>query len=176
MKKFILLLCAILMLVIVSNKYKEDYYIIPNDSIRIRIIPNSNSIKDQLLKKEVKDNIELVIENDLKDSKTIEESRKILKNNLDKYRENIKKTLNDSSSNIEFSIDYGKHNFPEKKYKGVKYKSGFYESLLITLGKGEGNNWWCILFPPICSLEEETSADNIEYTAYIKELFNKYLK
>ena len=176
MKKFILLLCAILMLIVVTNKYKEDYYIIPKDSIRIRIVPNSNSINDQLLKKEVKDNLELEIENDLKESKTLEESRIIIKNNIEKYKNSINEVIKDSSNKIDFKIDYGKHYFPEKKYKGVKYKSGFYESLLITLGKGEGNNWWCVLFPPICSLEEEKSADNVEYTTYIKEIFNKYLK
>lgn len=176
MKKFILLFFAVLMLLTLSSKYKEDYYVIPNESIRIRIVPNSNGIKDQLIKKEIKNNIELEIEEDLKDSKTIDNSRKIIKNNLKKFEEIIKMVLTENNEKINYNIDYGNHYFPEKKYKGVKYKSGFYESLLIRIGKGEGNNWWCILFPPICSLETENKASDVEYTSYIKEIYQRYLK
>ena len=177
MKKFILLLCALLMLVVVSNKYKEDYYVIPNESIRIRIIPNSNNIKDQILKKQVKSNMELVLANDLKDSKTIEESRSIIKDNLSNYQKEVKSVIKENGSDTNFNIDYGKHYFPEKKYKGVKYKAGFYLFFLITLGKGEGDNWWCVLFPPICLLEtEDNNTSNAQYTSYVKEIFTKYLK
>lgn len=76
MKKLVLLILATLILIGVINNYEEDYYIIPDKSIRIRIIPNSNNIKDQYLKKQVKTNIELEIENDLKNSKTIDNSEK----------------------------------------------------------------------------------------------------
>ena len=176
MKRLILLFCIVIMLIGISEKYKEDYYIIPNESIRIRIIPNSNSIEDQFLKKEVKNTLELEIENDLKQSKTIESSRKILKNNIDKYRQSLKRILEEKNTKIDYSIDYGKHYFPEKTYKKVKYKKGYYESLLITLGKGEGSNWWCILFPPICAVETKEKLNEIEYTSYVKELFEKYLK
>lgn len=69
MKRFILIFLALLVLVEVTKTYKEDYYIIPEESIRIRILANSNSIEDQLIKKIVKTNIELEVENDLKDSK-----------------------------------------------------------------------------------------------------------
>ena len=176
MQKFILLFLAVLSLITISNMHEEDYYVIPNDSIRIRIVPNSNSISDQLLKKKVKNNVELEIINDLSSSKTIDETRKIIKANINKYNKLIKKVLKDEKKTINYSIDYGKHYLPEKKYKGIKYQKGYYESLLITLGNGSGNNWWCILFPPICSFEEKENIDNIEYTSYIKEIFDKYIK
>lgn len=177
MKKFILLLCAVSALLIVSNKTQEDYYIIPDESIRIRIVPNSNSIEDQLLKKQVKNNIELRIENDLKSSKTINESRQIIKKNMDNYHQEVKKIIDSTGKNTKFNINYGKHYFPEKKYKGIKYKAGTYESLLITLGNGEGNNWWCVLFPPICSIEvDNQNTSDVEYTSYIKEIYEKYIK
>ena len=74
-----------------------------------------------------------------------------------------------------YDIDYGMHYFPEKVYKGIKYEEGYYESLLITLGKGEGNNWWCVLFPPLCVLEaEETNTNEIKYKSFVKELIEKY--
>lgn len=177
MKKLIPLFLAVLMLIIVSTNYKEEYYVIPEESIRIRIIPNSNNVKDQYLKRQVKANLELELKEDLKHSTTIDTSRTIIKNNINKYDETIQTVLKTEHSNQKHSIDYGYHYFPEKIYKGVKYKEGNYESLLITLGKAEGDNWWCVLFPPICSIEENSKdKDNIEYSFYIKEMFNKYLK
>lgn len=177
MKKLILLLLAGLILIGVINNYKEDYYIIPDQSIRIRIIPNSNSLKDQYLKKQVKTNLEIELQNNLKNTETIENTRKIIKNNLDNYNKKVKEVLKNENTSQKFTIDYGYHHFPEKTYKGVKYEEGEYESLLVTLGKGQGDNWWCVLFPPICSLEEdEQSNENIEYSFFIKEMFDKYIK
>lgn len=176
MKKLISFFLAVLMIIVVSNNYKEDYYIIPKESIRIRIIPNSNNPKDQNLKKQVKLNLEEELYNDLKDSKSIESSRIIITKNLSNYDKNIKNVLNQEQSDLKYKIDYGYHYFPEKTYKGVKYKEGNYESLLITLGNGQGDNWWCVLFPPICKIEEETNSktNKIEYKLFIKELIEKY--
>ena len=177
MKKIILFILTFIVLLQVSNTYKEDYYVIPEESIRIRIIPNSNNIKDQFIKKQVQTNIELEIEKDLKNSNSINESRKIITKNINNYSKTIETVLKAEKQSQKYNIDYGFHYFPEKEYKGVKYKEGEYESLLITLGKGEGDNWWCVLFPPICSLEvEETNIDKIEYKFFIKEMFDKYIK
>ena len=65
MKKLLLFILMIIVLFTVINSYKEDYYTIPNESIRIRIIPNSNSVEDQYAKKQVKTNLELDIKDDL---------------------------------------------------------------------------------------------------------------
>lgn len=177
MKKLISFVLALLMLIILSNNYRDNYYVIPNESIRIRIIPNSNSVKDQYLKRQVKTNIEIELAEDLKQSKTIETSRAIINENLNKYDNIIKKVLQNENSSEKYNINYGYHYFPEKIYKGVKYNEGQYESLLITLGQGKGDNWWCVLFPPICSLEEDNHNNSkIEYSFYVKEMFNKYLK
>jgi len=177
MKKLILFILAIIVLIEITGTYKEDYYTIPNESIRIRIIPNSNTPEDQLLKKQIKTNIELELSEDLKNSKNIKESRNIINDNIKKYEKTIKKVLKAENKNQEYKIEYGYHHFPEKQYKGVKYKEGEYESLLITLGEGKGDNWWCVLFPPICMLEaEETNNEEIEYSLYVKEMFEKYVK
>ncbi len=177
MKKLILLILSVIVLSAVSNNYQQNYYVIPDQSIRIRIVPNSNNIKDQYIKKQVKTNIELELQNDLKNTTTIENSRRIIKSNINKYNKVINKVLINEKYTKKYNIDYGYHHFPEKVYKGVKYKEGEYESLLITLGDAKGDNWWCVLFPPICSLEEESkNNEKLEYSFYVKEMFNKYLK
>lgn len=177
MRKLILFILCVIVLIQISGTYKKDYYVIPNESIRIRIIPNSNSVKDQYIKKQVKTNLELEMEKDLKNSNSINQSRKIIKKNIKNYEKTVKQVLKNENKEVEYKLDYGYHYFPEKTYKNVKYKEGNYESLLVTLGKGQGDNWWCVLFPPICSLEaEENDTEKIEYSLYIKEMFDKYLK
>ena len=75
---------------------------------------------------------------------------------------------------MDYEVSFGLNYFPEKEYKGVVYKEGEYESLVITLGNGEGENFWCVLFPPICTLEVEED-DDISYRFLIKDLFDKYI-
>ena len=173
MKRFFIIFILFLVLVIYIDKYDSNYYVIPDESIRIRIIANSDSFDDQYIKIKVKQLIEPVIEEDLSNSSSLKESRFIIKNNLDKYDSMISSYLVDNSYNDKFSINYGSNYFPEKEYKGVKYESGNYESLVIKLGSGMGDNWWCVMFPPICSLEVEENSD-IEYKVFVKELFDKY--
>lgn len=173
MKRFFIIFILFLVLVIYIDKYDSNYYVIPDDSIRIRIIANSDSFDDQYIKIKVKQLIEPVIEEDLSNSSSLEESRSIIKDNLNKYNSMISSYLVDNSYNDKFSVNYGSNYFPEKEYKGVKYESGNYESLVIKLGSGMGDNWWCVMFPPICSLEVEENSD-IEYKVFVKELFDKY--
>jgi stage II sporulation protein R len=173
MKRFFIIFILFLILVIYIDKYDSNYYVIPDDSIRIRIIANSDSFDDQYIKIKVKQLIEPVIEEDLSNSSSLEESRSIIMNNLNKYDSMISSYLVDNSYSDNFSINYGSNYFPLKEYKGVKYESGNYESLVIKLGSGMGDNWWCVMFPPICSLEVEENSD-IEYKVFVKELFDKY--
>ena len=57
----------------------------------------------------------------------------------------------------------------------MTYPAGYYESLVVTLGSGAGDNWWCVLFPPLCLLEaEETNTDDIEYKSFVQEMIEKY--
>ena len=120
-------------------------------------------------------NLEKEVTNDLKTSNTIETSRIIIEKNMDKYKNKVKETLEDLNYNTTFTINFGDNYFPEKEYKDVIYEEGNYESLVVTLGNGEGDNWWCVLFPPICTLEVEENKD-IEYKFFVKEIFEKYLK
>ena len=62
--------------------------------------------------------------------------------------------------------------FPEKEYRGLKYNEGYYESVVISIGKAEGDNWWCVLFPNLCFVDLETK-DNVEYKSWIVEKINK---
>ena len=173
MKKFILLLMTITIVSLVSDINCEKT-IIPKEAIRFRVIANSNSQEDQNLKVKVKDNLEKDISKVLKNETTLISSRTALENNLLLFEKNINNTLKKENSQTTFRINYGMNYFPEKEYKGLKYDEGYYESLLVTIGEGAGDNWWCVLFPPLCLIEAEESTD-VEYTSFVKELVNKYM-
>ena len=81
------------------------------------------------------------------------------------------KTLKENQEFKSFHIHYGKNYFPQKEYKDIIYESGEYESLVITLGEGKGENFWCVLFPPLCFIEEDSK---VEYKSIIKELIEKH--
>lgn len=149
--------------------------VIPEDSIRLRIIANSDSEYDQNVKVKVKDSVQEQIFNLLKDSKSKSEAEEIINTNLDNINETVKTTLLSNNYNLKYNVNFGMNYFPEKEYRGVKYKEGMYESLVVTLGEGEGKNWWCVLFPPFCLIEaNETEVSDVQYRLLIKEIINKY--
>lgn len=174
MKKIItVFLLIVVMFFILSNKTEE--VIIPNSAIRFRVIANSDSKEDQQIKKEVRDTLQKELYTKLIDTKTINEARTLINEDLNNIDKNVQQTLKENNLDLNYNINYGINHFPEKKYKGVTYQEGDYESLVVTLGEGSGKNWWCVLFPPLCLLEaEEEQSDEIEYKSFIKELIDKY--
>ena len=155
----------------------KDKIIIPKESIRIRVIANSNDEYDQEIKSEVKDVVEDEMYYLLKDTLNINEARNIINNNLDKIDTKIDNLLNLKNYQIGHDINFGYNYFPKKEYKGITYEEGMYESLVVTLGEGKGDNWWCVMFPPFCLIEaHDNGTTNIEYKWLVKDLINKYFK
>ena len=173
MKKTVFLILFIGIFYVFISDALAQKLLIPDDAIRIRIIPNSNSAFDQDIKMKVKDKLEITMYDLLKDAESSEDAQKIIQDNLELVDKDIKQILSDENYDKGYEINFGKNYFPEKEYKGVKYEEGYYESLLITLGKGEGDNWWCVLFPPLCLIEGENDTD-VEYKSIVMEILNKY--
>lgn len=173
MKKTIIsLICISIFYLFISN-VMANTLTIPQDAIRIRVVPNSNSDYDQSIKLKVKDKLQITMYDMLKDAKNSEEAKTIIENNLDNVKNDIKTILEKEKYNKGYKVNFGYNYFPEKEYKGVKYEEGYYESLLVTLGEGKGDNWWCVLFPPLCLIEAEETTET-EYKSFVKELLDKY--
>ena len=171
MKKFILSIIIIITVVIINR----NNIVIPDEAIRVRVIANSNSSLDQSLKKEVAYNVEDELYYLLKDVRNVESARNLVKENMSKIDKRVSDTLLSKSNHMDYRIDYGYNYFPSKEYKGIKYKDGMYESLVVTLGEGKGENWWCVMFPPFCLIEaHDEGKTDIEYKFAVKELLNKY--
>ena len=174
MKYIISIIIVIVTYVVISNVVVANN-LIPDDAIRVRVIANSNSDYDQKIKYEVKDIVEDDMYNILSNVDNLDIARDKIKNNLSNLENDINDYLKNKEYNLGFDINFGYNYFPKKEFKGIKYKEGYYESVVVTLGEGKGNNWWCVLFPPLCLIEAEESSD-IEYTSLVKEVVDKYLK
>ena len=175
MKKTLITLGIIITTYILIGVKAQELIEIPDEAIRIRVIGNSNSEYDQEKKNQIREEVQLYMQNLLKDAKTTEEARTIINNNLKNLKTNLDNYLTQINYNKDYTINFGLNYFPEKEYKGITYKEGLYESLLITLGEGKGKNWWCVLFPPICLLEaEEQDTNEVEYKSFVKEIIEKY--
>lgn len=173
MKKTIILIGFVVIFYMFSSSAVASSVKIPDDAIRIRVLANSNSDYDQKVKSMVRDDLEGTMYSLLKDARNSDEAREIITSHLDMVDSSVNDVLKKEKYNLGYSVDFGKHYFPSKEYKGVSYDEGYYESLLVTLGSGEGDNWWCVLFPPLCLIEGEESSDT-EYKSFVQELIDKY--
>lgn len=173
MKKTVIILAIVITILSIN---KNSQVVIPEDSIRFRVIANSNTEEDQSLKKKIVTNLNTNINNLLTYNTNFSTSRENIKNNISSFEEVVKKTIEENNSDTTYTINYGMNYFPEKEYKGTVYKEGNYESLVITLGNGAGNNFWCVLFPPLCLLEAEEGENKteVEYKSFVKEIIDKY--
>lgn len=166
MKKTLFIILTIIGLILFMQSYSPTP--ISNDSIRFRIVANSNDTADQAIKMNIKKDLEENLFTKVSKSTSIEETRKLIREN-----ENLIRKILDKYE-IDYNISYGNNYFPSKEYKGITYDSGTYESLVINLGESKGNNWWCVLYPPLCMLETDgDNYDDVEYKFYIEEIISK---
>ena len=171
--KYIFSFTIVIVIYVVISNFITVNNMIPDDAIRVRVIANSNSDYDQKIKYEVKDIVEDDMYNILDNVTDLNVARDKINSNLNYVYEDIDKYLKNSNYNLGFDINFGYNYFPKKEFKGITYNEGYYESLVVTLGSGNGDNWWCVLFPPLCLIEAEDSTD-IEYTSLVKEIIDKF--
>lgn len=175
MKKILIIASLVLMGVFGSKNINSTEVIIPEEAIRFRVVAASNSKEDQENKIKVRDALQKDITSLLEDSDDVSTTRNLLKNNVNRFEGVVSRTLLENQVDDLFEVHYGLNYFPEKQYRGVTYEEGYYESLVVTLGAGNGENWWCVLFPPLCLLEaEETNTSEVEYKSFVQELITKY--
>ncbi|HLR67252.1 stage II sporulation protein R [Virgibacillus alimentarius] len=160
-----------------ENIQQDDYQVIPDEAIRLRILANSDSEADQALKREVRDRVNEEISKWVEDITDIDEARERIQSRVPEIEAIVADVLADEKKGENFQVEYRKNvTFPMKIYGSYLYPAGEYEAVLITLGKGEGANWWCVLFPPLCFLDfssgtsvAEASTDDIEEIEELQE-------
>ncbi|HHX11810.1 MAG TPA: stage II sporulation protein R, partial [Clostridiales bacterium] len=127
---------------------------IADEIIRFHVIANSDSKEDQDLKLKVKDGLVKEMAPYLSEARSIAEARDILFSNLNKMEELAQTIIIQSGYDYTVKASLGHKNFPIKVYGDYSFPSGIYEALSITIGDGQGKNWWCVMFPPLCFVDE----------------------
>jgi stage II sporulation protein R len=123
---------------------------IPQEAIRLRILANSDAVQDQAVKRQVRDAIMEQMNSWVTEPKGIEEARQVVQMHIPGLNLLIGEKLQALGYNYNYKVELGIVPFPAKMYGDEAYPAGNYEALRVTLGKGEGQNWWCVLFPPLC--------------------------
>jgi len=168
-KCVILLALTILMGVLLFYTYTYDVQNEHEGIVRLHVIANSNTAGDQALKLKVRDAIiEYMSEQD--DLKDIDETRKYLKANTGRLEKIAEGVIAAEGCSYNAKVDLGVRYIPEKTYGDITFPAGNYEALNVTIGSGKGENWWCVLFPPLCILDEGSKPLSAESVAAANEI------
>ena len=165
----------------------EETMVIPDEAIRLRILANSDKEEDQTVKRLIRDEVNADITEWVKDLTSLDEAREVIQSHLPDIQETARKVLQENGLEQSATVDFGQAEFPTKLYGQFLYPAGEYEAVIITLGEGEGANWWCVLFPPLCFLDfsngtavsqspiveeeqkETVTAEKVKVSAAVKE-------
>ncbi|MGG6433179.1 stage II sporulation protein R [Anoxybacillus sp. D401a] len=138
-----------------QTKAQSDV-VIPNEAVRLRILANSDSPEDQALKRAVRDAVNDQITTWVSDLTSFEEAKRVIAQHVPDIEQTVARVLHEKKSDQTYNVTFRRVSFPTKIYGSYIYPAGEYDAVLITLGKGEGANWWCVLFPPLCFLDFST--------------------
>ncbi|OMD08525.1 stage II sporulation protein R [Paenibacillus odorifer] len=155
-----ILICFFIVLMMAWEGQKTDAAVaevsIPQESIRLRILANSDGAQDQLVKRQIRDKIVEQMNqwvSALEDPQSLEQARALIRNHLPELNALVGSELEKRGIEYSYKVELGVVPFPTKLYGGTVYPAGEYEAVRVTLGAGKGQNWWCVLFPPLCFID-----------------------
>ena len=125
--------------------------------LRLHVLANSDCEQDQAMKLKVRDAVLSVSEPLLREVSTREEAESVLSNNLSLLKATAESTLRAMGSEDAVTVELGHERYPTRTYDRLAFPSGNYLSLQVRIGSGEGKNWWCVMYPPLCFIDESTA-------------------
>lgn len=131
----------------------EDTKVIPDEAIRLRILANSDAEEDQAVKRLIRDKVNEDITKWVAELTSLDEARDVITSHLPDIQATAEAVIKEQGLEQSVKVDFGQAEFPTKLYGQYLYPAGEYEAVIITLGEGDGANWWCVLFPPLCFLD-----------------------
>ncbi|MBK5485467.1 stage II sporulation protein R [Peribacillus sp. TH16] len=131
----------------------EETMVIPDEAIRLRILANSDTEEDQAVKRLIRDKVNEDITKWVQELTSLDEAREVITSHLPDIQATAEAVVRENGLEQSVNVDFGQAEFPTKLYGQYLYPAGDYEAVIITLGEGEGANWWCVLFPPLCFLD-----------------------
>lgn len=171
MKKIIVItICFSLILlgcVFIKNNKNNDEY------LRIHIRANSNLYIDQNVKYKVKDRVVESLIPYISECKTKEDCEALISSKLNFIESVADSVLEENGFSYKSRASIRNEEFPVRQYEDLVLESGFYDALILELGSGEGDNWWCVVYPPLCFVN--VGNENIIYKSKLLEIIKSVL-
>lgn len=154
-KKFLYIAFALIVIIMNWEGQKEAFALVtkqavPEQSIRLRILANSDTPEDQQLKRHVRDRVIESVKQWSSEAKNADDARGIIHNHLPELQGVVNRTIQEEGYTYPASVELRATDFPTKMYGTQVFPAGQYEAVRIAIGNAEGQNWWCVLFPPLC--------------------------
>ena len=173
MKKFCIVFLTLTIIILSGiglslpeNKTQTEY-------LRIHIRANSNLAVDQTVKYRVKESVVEYLTPFIAECKTKADAENMLLFNLNKISAVATQTLKNNGFNYTANALVKNEEFPTRIYGNLQLEKGFYDALIINLGCGEGDNWWCVVYPPLCFVGE---GESLVYRSKILDVINDFFK
>lgn len=186
MKKYIYFVIPMVLAVLIlngcqaiENNTKEsrfeltelNYDDIKDKLIRFHVIANSDTDEDQNLKLKVRDKVVEALSEKLSNVNSLEEAEDVLEENIDYVNEIAKEVIEENNYTYEVITMLSYENFPDKVYGDCVFPQGNYEAFRVIIGEGKGQNWWCVMFPSLCFVDEsKNSVDSSDLKEEIENI------
>ena len=158
-------ICAVSYVSAVSTDLKESVF-------RLHVIANSDSETDQALKYKVRDNLIQYMNNLCIDVTDKQEAIDLASSHLDDFRKIAEDTIFENGFDYPVAVEIGNFSFPTKNYGDVSLPAGLYDALRVKIGAAQGQNWWCVMFPPLCFVNVSSGIVPAESKEQMKQDLN----
>jgi len=149
-----------------AEKVNQD---LSDSMIRLHIVANSDSIDDQAVKYRIRDAVIGYMTDKVNGLKDKGNAVSFIKNHMDEIEQVANEVIAREGMKEYARVSFGKYPFPSKEYGNMILPAGFYDALKIEIGEARGQNWWCVMFPPLCFTEDTKGTLDEEYISLLKE-------
>lgn len=164
-----LLLVSVLAIVAMAPQKQSD-----SDYLRIHIRADSNSDEDQNVKYVVKNAVVQYLAPFLAQATTKSKALQIVEKHLDSIKEVCNSVLRSQGKNYLATVKLCKEDFPDRRYQDLTLSAGVYDALIINLGSGSGNNWWCVVYPPLCFVEGVSGSQGLVFKSKLLQIISEW--
>ena len=140
------IICAFSYVNAVSSNIQDSVF-------RLHVIANSDSSEDQSLKYIVRDKVLEYVNSISNNSSSKDEVIALVKENINQIQKVAEQTIYENGYNYSVKLNIGNFAFPTKTYGDISFPAGFYDAVKLEIGEAKGQNWWCVMFPPLCFVD-----------------------
>ena len=141
-------IAAFIVLSVLPVHGEDEIY---DDLVRLHVLANSDSEEDQTLKLQVRDSIIAAMADTMNSAHSAEDAAALIDASLGEIEATARAVVAEAGYSYDVSAVIGKETYPRRQYGEISLPAGEYTSLRVIIGEGNGHNWWCVLFPPICT-------------------------